>query len=79
MIQDDITVRKEIIQLFIEKKMSSITLTNILLKIQSCESNNDKNLSVDRIDDVFTYIENTLMDFDEIESSIKQNQSVINN
>ncbi|ORX43151.1 hypothetical protein BCR36DRAFT_304615 [Piromyces finnis] len=89
---------KKIIQLFIEKKMSSYnTLQDILLKIQSCESNNDilnamklgsdtlkqfieeKNLSVDRIDDVFTYIENTLMDFDEIESSIKQNQSVINN
>jgi len=39
----------------------------------------EKDLSVDRIDDVFTYIEDTLMDFDEIESTIKQNQSVINN
>jgi len=38
----------------------------------------EKDLSVDRIDDVFTYIEDTLMDFDEIESAIKQNQSVVN-
>jgi len=36
----------------------------------------EKDLSVDRIDDVFSYIENTLMDFDEIESAIKQNQSL---
>lgn len=89
---------KKMVQQFIEKKMSSYsTLQNILLKIQSCESDNDilnamklgsdtlkqyieeKDLSVDRIDDVFTYIEDTLMDFDEIESTIKQNQSVINN
>jgi len=89
---------KKMVQQFIEKKMSSYsTLQNILLKIQSCESDNDilnamklgsdtlkqyieeKDLSVDRIDDVFSYIEDTLMDFDEIESTIKQNQSVINN
>jgi hypothetical protein len=86
---------KKIVQQFIEKKMSSYnTLQNILLKIQSCENDNDilnamklgsdtlkqyieeKDLSVDRIDDVFSYIENTLMDFDEIESAIKQNQSL---
>ncbi|OUM61049.1 hypothetical protein PIROE2DRAFT_62755 [Piromyces sp. E2] len=89
---------KKMVQQFIEKKMSSYnTLQNILLKIQSCESDNDilnamklgsdtlkqyieeKDLSVDRIDDVFSYIEDTLMDFDEIESTIKQNQSVVNN
>ncbi|ORX86342.1 hypothetical protein BCR32DRAFT_290069 [Anaeromyces robustus] len=88
---------KKMVQQFIEKKMSSYnTLQNILLKIQSCESDNDilnamklgsdtlkqyieeKDLSVDRIDDVFSYIEDTLMDFDEIESTIKQNQSVSN-
>jgi len=88
---------KKMVQQFIEKKMSSYnTLQNILLKIQSCESDNDilnamklgsdtlkqyieeKDLSVDRIDDVFSYIEDTLMDFDEIESTIKQNQPVSN-
>jgi len=88
---------KKMVQQFIEKKMSSYnTLQNILLKIQSCESDNDilnamklgsdtlkqyieeKDLSVDRIDDVFSYIEDTLMDFDEIESTIKQNQTVSN-
>eukprot|EP00833_Pecoramyces_ruminatium_P003367 jgi/Orpsp1_1/1177399/evm.model.c7180000061311.2 len=88
---------KKMIQQFIEKKMSSYnTLQSILLKIQSCESDNDilnamklgsdtlkqyieeNKLSIDRIDDVFTYIEDTFMDFEEIESTIKQNQSLIN-